>query len=117
MTLTLETGRDTGSKAKLLIRLCCNWELCKPPEILRISSRAFGLISEFGTESSVARVVLVWRLRDGSISWFLEAKRTAGCTVGSCDAAGGANGGTSASLVNWISKGKAWSCTRLATLQ
>ena len=66
--LTLDTGNDTGSKAKLLIRLCCNWELCKPLEILLISSRASGLISVFGIESSVAKVVLDWRLWDGSIS-------------------------------------------------
>ena len=57
--------------------------------MLLISSRASGLIPEFGIESSVALVVLVWRLCDGSISWFLDANRTAGCADSSCGAADG----------------------------
>lgn len=57
--------------------------------MLLISSRASELIAESGIESSVANVVLACRLREGSISTFLDAKRTAGKAEGSCDDAGG----------------------------
>lgn len=86
--LTLETGNDTGSNAKLLIRLCCSGEVCKPLDILLISSLGAGLISCSGIDSSVAAVEVVWRLCTGSISWFLDANRTAGCSVDSSAAAG-----------------------------
>jgi len=39
----LDTGNDTGSNVKLLIRRCCMWLFRRPNERLRISSCACGL--------------------------------------------------------------------------
>ena len=38
LALTLETGRETGSKAKLLILPCCKCDSCNVFDSMRISS-------------------------------------------------------------------------------
>ena len=42
---TLVAGKETGSNAKLLIRLCCKWDLFKLFDMLLSCSWASGLIS------------------------------------------------------------------------
>ena len=69
---TLETGVETGSKAKWLIRRSCK---CVPCRLLVISFN-FSISACSFPDSTF--VVGASRLTAGSISSFVEAKRTAG---------------------------------------
>ena len=81
----LDTGNDIGSKAKLLVRVWCMCELCRPKDRFRISFCASGLIR--------ARVLELCnvdcRLWEGSISWFIDANLTVCGNAASCDCASG----------------------------
>ena len=65
--LTLETGTDTGSKAKLLILLCrtlLSWNVL---DMLLMALSASGLISRCAVSDEVF-VFALWRLCTGSNS-------------------------------------------------
>ena len=78
--LTCETGNETGSKAKLLIRRCCRCVSCSVLERFRNSVCASGVIESFSLDASLLLVESACKLNAGSISWLTDAKRTAGPT-------------------------------------
>ena len=80
----LETGKDMGSKAKLLVRLWCKCDWCSPRDRFRISSSASGPSSPLDVGGSDASV-LVCRVCAGSISWLTDANLT---VCGKADSAG-----------------------------
>jgi len=73
---TLDTGRETGSKAKFSNLFACNLAVCSDFDRFLSSSSASGLISSRGVSPELVVGSIVCTAEEGSISSFCDLKRT-----------------------------------------